>query len=107
MSYAVVLTENAKADLVSISRYIARDLQSWQNAASQLARLEKAIRSLNEMPERYRVYDDAKWQGRNLRILSVDHYLVFYIPDKDRHTVTVLRVLYGGSDWARQLQDLN
>ena len=60
MSYAVVLTENAKADLVSISRYIARDLQSRQNAASQLARLEKAIRSLNEMPERYRVYDAAE-----------------------------------------------
>lgn len=106
MSYAIVLTENAKADLISIFQYIARDLQSRQNAASQLARLEKAIQSLNEMPERYRVYDDAKWQGRNLRILSVDHYLVFYIPEKKQHTVTVLRVLYGGSNWQGQLENL-
>ena len=47
MNYSVVLAEQAKNDLRDIFRYIAFDLQSEQNAAGQLERLEKAIGSLN------------------------------------------------------------
>ena len=30
--------------------------------------------------------------------MSVDNYLVFYIPDAAEQTVTVIRVMYGGRD---------
>ena len=33
--------------------------------------------------------------------MPVDNYLVFYVPDKDEHKVTVLRVMYGGRDIGR------
>lgn len=55
MKYSVVLTEDAQSDLSAIFRYIAVELQSVQNASAQLSRLEKAIASLDQMPERYRV----------------------------------------------------
>ena len=106
MNYQVVLTNQAKADLIGIYRYIACDLQSPQTAEGQLSRLEKAISSLDQMPERFRVYDHEKWKGRNLRIMSVNHYLVFYIPSQEEKTVTVLRILYGGRDIDRQLDKL-
>ncbi|MCM1263480.1 MAG: type II toxin-antitoxin system RelE/ParE family toxin [Butyrivibrio sp.] len=98
MNYEISMTPQAKNDLRSIFEYIAFDLQSPQNAAGQLDRLEKHIASLNEMPERCRVYDKEPWFSRNLRILPVDNYLVFYIPDNEEKVVTVVRVMYGGRD---------
>lgn len=106
MNYQVTLTKQAQADLREIFKYIAVDLQSVQNAAGQLERLEKAIASLNQMPERFRVYDKAKWRERNLRIMPVDNYLVFYIPSHDKEAVTVMRVMYGGRDIDRQLKNM-
>ncbi len=106
MTYQVTLTPQAQTDLKEIFKYIAFDLQSVQNAAGQLDRLEKALASLEQMPERYRVYDKPKWRERNLRIMPVDNYLVFYIPKHDNGTVTVLRIMYGGRDIDRQLKNM-
>ena len=106
MTYQVMLTPQAQSDLREIFKYIAVDLQSVQNASGQLDRLEKAIASLDQMPERYRVYDKPKWRERNLRIMPVDNYLVFYIPNHSNETVTVIRIMYGGRDIDRQLKNL-
>ena len=103
MIYSIVLTPRAKADLGEIFRYIAVELQSTQNAEKQLTRLQNAIAALDQMPERFRVYDAPKWKKRNLRIMPVDNYLVFYIPSHDDSSVTVLRVMYGGRDADKQL----
>ena len=104
MRYSVILTEAARADLSAIFKYIAVELQSAQNASAQLSRLEKAIASLDQMPERYRVYDKKNLRERNLRIMPVDNYLVFYIPSHSDLTVTVIRIMYGGRDIDKQLE---
>ncbi len=104
MNYSIVMTASAKDDLREIFKYIAFDLQSVQNAAGQIDRLEQAIASLRTMPERFRVYNSSTWRERNLRIMPVDHYLVFYIPTHDNCTVTVIRILYGGRDIDSQLK---
>lgn len=87
MSYEVTLTPEAKRDLREIYRYIAVDLQSEQNANGQLDRLEENILKLDEMPERFRVYDREPWRSRNLRVMPVDNYLVLRPgpPGKNRH----------------------
>ena len=103
MNYKINLTPKAQSDLKEIFRYIAVDLQSIQNATGQLDRLEKAISSLEQMPERYRVYDKEPWRSRNLRIMTVDNYLVLYVPNKEERTVTVIRIMYGGRDIDSQL----
>ena len=105
MSYAVTLTPEAEHDLWEIYRYIAVELQSEQNAAGQLKRLEENILKLDEMPERFRVYDREPWRSRNTRVMPVDNYLVFYIPNHSAKTVTVLRIMYGGRDIETQLRD--
>ena len=106
MSYEVTLTPEAKHDLREIYRYIAVELQSEQNANGQLNRLEENILKLDEMPERFRVYDRQPWRSRNLRVMPVDHYLVFYIPDHQSQIVTVVRVMYGGRDIEAQLGNM-
>ena len=80
------------------------DLLAGQNALNQLDRLEQAILSLDEMPERYHLYDKEPWKERNLRIMPVGNYLVFYIPRSEEKTVTVIRVMYGRRDIDAQLK---
>lgn len=105
MKYEVLTTEQAVADLRAVFEYIAYNLMSGQSAFGQLDRLEKAIESLDEMPERYRLYEKEPWKSRNLRIMPVDNYLVFYITEKEINKVTVIRVMYGKRDIDSQLKD--
>ena len=105
MTYQITLTPEAQRDLRDIYCYIAVNLQSVQNAAGQLDRLEENILSLAKMPERFRVYDREPWRSRNLRVMPVDNYLVFYIPNHQEKTVTVIRIMYGGRDVDTQLHE--
>lgn len=106
MIYEIKMTPEAKSDLRSIFEYIAFDLQSIQSASGQLNRLEKSIASLDQMPERFRLYEKEPWHSRNLRTMPVDNYVVFYIPDSENKLVTVIRVMYGGRDADRQLNQM-
>ncbi len=103
MNYEVRLTTEAENDLRGIFEYIAFELQSPQNAAGQLDRLEQSIMSLDQMPERFRVYEKEPWHSRDLRIMPVDNYLVIYIPKNEEQTVKIMRVIYGGRDIDKQL----
>ena len=98
MSYQVNITDEADRDLRAIFEYIAFELLSVENAENQLNRLEKAIRSLDEMPERYRRYETEPWYSLGVRRFPVGNYCVFYLPNKETQVVDIIRVLYGGSD---------
>ena len=104
MNYTVNISSEATADLRAIFEYIAFELRSVQNASSQLARLEKEIYALNQLPERYRRYDEESWRSRGLRLMPVDNYCVFYIPNHESRTVNIVRVIYGGRDIASELE---
>lgn len=77
--------EQADSDLRGIYEYIAFSLLEPENAAGQLERLEENILKLADMP--------------------VDHFIVFYIPDEEEKTVTVIRVVYGGRNIDVQLKN--
>ena len=60
MSYEVIISDKAQADLREIFAYIAYGLQSRINATRQIDRIEKEIMSLSEMPERYKRPESVK-----------------------------------------------
>ena len=103
MIYEVVITEQADADLRGIYEYIAFELLSLENAAGQLDRLERHIIELENFPEKFRQYEKEPWKAKGLRVMPVDNYLVFYIPDKAAALVTVIRVIYAGRDIDNEL----
>lgn len=107
MTYQIKITDQANQDLRGIFEYIAYELQELKTAIGQLDRLEKEINSLNQMPERYRIYDREPWRSRNLHIMPVDNYLVFYVPDNNTQTVSVVRIFYGRRDIDTQLIESN
>ena len=105
MIYEVITTDQADADLRGIYEYIAFELLSHDNAAKQLGRLEEHSVGLEEFPEKFRYYEKEPWHSRGLRVMPVDNYLVFYIPDNDAGIVTVIRVMYAGRDADCQLKE--
>ena len=105
MIYEVTTTAQADSDLRGIYEYIAFEMLSPENAAGQLGRLEENIIGLETFPEKYRAYEKEPWKSRGLRVMPVDNYLVFYIPDSDAQTVIVIRVMYEGRDVDNQIKN--
>lgn len=105
MIYQVTTTDQADADLRRVYEHIAFELLSPDNAAGQLDRLEECIIGLETFPEKFRAYEKEPWHSRGLRVMPVDNYLVFYIPDKEAGLVTVIRVMYAGRDVDDQLKN--
>ena len=103
MSFEVKYTARARQDLRNIYEYIAYDLLVPETTARQTRRIMKEIDALNEMPMRYRLYDDEPWQSQGIRFFPVNNYLVFYLPDDTQNTVHVVRIIYGGRDIKKQL----
>lgn len=105
MKYQIFYTNSARQDLKNIYRYISEDLVEPEIAAKLTDKIMKAIRSLDEMPQRYRLFEEEPWHSRGLRILPVNNYLVFYLLDDEKTVVTILRIIYGGRDISRQLSE--
>lgn len=105
MSWAVTYSASARRDLRSVYEYIAYNLLAPDTAAGQTGRIMKEIRALEEMPLRYQLYEDEPWHSQGLRFFSVGNYLVFYLPNEIEHTVTVVRIMYGGRDVSAQLKE--
>ena len=105
MIYHVKITEQARLDLKMIYEYIANVLMSPVIAEKQYFRIEDAIYSLDKMPERFRQYEKEPWRSRNLRVMPVDNYIVFYIVDNGSRTATVIRIMYSSRNIEKELDD--
>lgn len=103
MIFDVQISNQADLDLREIFEYIAFELSAPETALKQLDRLEKAINNLDYMPLKYRIYDREPWKSRGLRVLPVDHYLIFYIVNMDRKKVMIVRVMYTGRNIEEEL----
>ena len=105
MIFDVSYSAEARQDLRDIYEYIAYELLVPETAARQAERIMKAARSLEQIPMRYRLYEGEPWHSQGLRVLPVDNYLVFYLPDETNATVSIIRIMYGGRDSDKQLNE--
>ena len=96
MNWTVDFTDEAKAELRSIYKYIHDVLLEPQTALAQIKRIKQATDALDQFPFRYRIYDQEPWRSMGFRILPVDNYLVFYVPDESRNVVEIIHIIYGG-----------
>ena len=104
MIYEVETTDQARCDLRGIYEYIADTLLEPVIAEKLYSRIEKAVYSLDAMPERFRRYEKEPWRSRNLRVMPVDSYLVFYTVDNKNQIVTVIRIMYGARNIDKELE---
>lgn len=96
--FKVIYSPAALDDLKSIYRYIAVDLQEEVTAENQINRIRKTIRDLDTFPAKYKTVEWEPWSDLQMRQMSVDNYLVYYLVDKEKLQVTIVRIFYGGRD---------
>lgn len=106
MSWRIVYSSQARHDLRSIFEYIFNELSAPDTATNQSRRIMKNIRDLEEMPLRYHLYEDEPWNSMGLRFFPVDNYLVFYLAKETENVVNIVRIMYGGRDIRKQLNEI-
>ncbi len=103
MIWNIVYSAAAREDLKSIYEYIAYELFEPKIAAKQVGAIMELIQKLDEMPEKYPLYHSENPRTKDLRKFPVGNYIVFYCLQKEKRTVSIVRILYGGSNIDEQL----
>ena len=75
--WTVKILPDAENDIEDIYTYMADELLEPLTAAKIIARIKEAIHKLDQMPERYRLYEKEPWRSKGLRLFSVGNYIVF------------------------------
>jgi plasmid stabilization system protein ParE len=91
--YLIRFTRDAAGQLRDIFNFIEQD--SPQNSSRMMARIVKAIDALSQFPHRYKVLENIKTYGEEVRSMPVPPYLVRYHVDDARVCVTILSVRHG------------
>ena len=94
MIWDVSYTNTAEQDLQGIYDYIADVLLEPCTAEEQVNRIMDAADSLEHMPMRHRLCDYEPWRSRGLRVVPVDNFLIFYLPDESQYAVAIIRIMY-------------
>lgn len=103
MEYKVFVTERAKSDLAEVYSYISTELQSAATADNVIDSLQRAVKDLSIMPNRYHRYMEEPWFSEGVRYFSVRNFSVFYTVDEDEQRVFVVHVIYSKRDFPQIL----
>ena len=95
--YKVIVTDLAKKDIKNIHSYISNELFLPDEALNLVKLIERNIKNLEVMPERFRKYE--KYKEKNIRICRVKKYLIFYNINDDENQVEVVRILYSARNY--------
>ena len=98
MKYEVVYTKRALDDLRNIHRYIEIELLAPDAAWNVSDKIMTEIEKLDEMPERFALYEKSPWKERGLRKMNIGNFLIFYLPMKKQNQVFIVTIMYGKRD---------
>jgi len=97
-NFHIEYSPEAIDDLRAIYSYLAFHLKERGTASRQTGRIRREIRALSEMPERYAPVDWEPWASMGMRQFPTDNYVVYYIVERSKHLVSIVRIFYGGRD---------
>ena len=109
MTYSVVFTQHALADLRLAADYIEYDLCNVTASHKLVQNFFAQGDSLEIFPGMGSLCNDEYLQSLEIRFVPVNNYLLFYIVREGARTVYVLRFLYSRRNWqnilCKQLED--
>ena len=101
MSYTVLRTEKADAQLRDIIYYIEEDSGSAEVALGYLDRLEHNIRLLSEQPYAGPEARHPSLKRQRFRVLAVERHLIFYKVMEHSRTVIIYAVVDSRRDYVQ------
>ena len=98
-TYNIRYSPVVQFDLEGIVNYVSDTLCAPQAAQKLLRKLRESIETLGEFPFSGK---ELKWKS-GYRWTRVDNYMIFYTVEQNDKTVTIMRILYGASDYLVKL----
>lgn len=105
MKYEVIYTPRSVGDLRGIHKYIDTELLAPAAARNISNNIMSAVEKLDEMPNRFPLYEKQPWKDRGLRKMNVDNFIVFYLPMEKQAQVLVIAIMYGRRDISNVMND--
>lgn len=97
--YTIMLTRQAKDDIIDIGDYITYTLLEPETARNFVAELRKTIVKLKEFPERYPLIDDVVLVSQGIRCMPYNNHYIFYEIVDMMKTVIILRLGHNRRNW--------
>lgn len=92
--YNIKMYTRAYRDLDGIYAYIAESLSEPDTALNMIDELEKAIYSLEQLPERRAIRHTGAYMNEGYRQLFVKNYVIVYRVMKQKREVHIVTVRY-------------
>lgn len=102
--YQILLTQNAKDDLIEIRNYITYDLLSPDISKKFIYGLRKSISQLFYFPYKFPQIKTKYIHEQSCRYMPYKNFLVFYEIKESEGKIYILRILYNKRDWKEILR---
>ena len=94
--YKVKINPKAIRELDHIYEYIANEKLAPENAKGQVARIKKAVLSLDIFPQSHQERNEGRYAGKGYRQLLIDNYIAIFRIDESHKIVYVVTIQYHG-----------
>ncbi|MBR6502697.1 MAG: type II toxin-antitoxin system RelE/ParE family toxin [Clostridia bacterium] len=102
-NYKVEYYPSAYTDLEKIGDYIAFTLCAPGAAINLIDKIQAAIEKLKAFPKTGKALDVVLPLKYAYRWLKVENYMIFYTLNENTSTISIVRILYGASDYLSEL----
>ncbi|MDR1323530.1 MAG: type II toxin-antitoxin system RelE/ParE family toxin [Candidatus Margulisbacteria bacterium] len=102
--YIVYITDLAEQELARTLNYIANELKAPVAAAHLAEAVGHRIRLLEEQPYKFSLVQNSALAEKDVRLLPVKRYLLFYTIDEEHKKVSIARFIYSRRDWRKLLK---
>ena len=96
--YSFFFTDTAVTDLEETLNYISAELSNPTAANNFIIKLETAVSSIRKFPLSGSPVDNPYVRRNDIRKKLVGNYVLYYIPDQEKHQIMILRIVYGQRD---------
>jgi len=102
--YSILITDKAEADLNTSIDYYLSVLKAPKAAQTLIDEIEEKIEFLSNDPFVYEIEYDDYLLEKEIRSVLVKNHIIFYIVNKDKKVVKILRILYARRNWQNILR---
>ena len=104
--YGYQFTKHATDDLNGIVSYLSDELESPSAAEHFFNQLTAAIDAVRTFPEGAPLVANEYLPRSDVRKAQVGSYLMYYLPDQQAKTITILRIVYAKRNLEEILREL-
>ena len=105
--YSLIPSQLFDIDVDSVYQYITENLEAPMAAENLMRELKLKLNYLKENPFARPLVHDKFLANIGFRPIKVKNYVIYYIVDKDKNVVNLIRFLYNKRDWKNVLREEN